>query len=108
MSKQELNFLKGKGLIPAIIQDAKTLELLMLGFVNRESFERTKKTGVVWFWSRSKKRLWMKGETSGCRLLVKECFIDCDSDSLLIKVNAFGKPVCHTGNRSCFQIYEFK
>ncbi len=90
-----------KGLIPAIIQDYKTGEILMLGYMNRESLENTMEEGKVYFYSRSRKRLWMKGETSKNYLYVSSIFIDCDKDTLLILVNPSGN-VCHTGKRSCF------
>ena len=90
-----------KGLIPAIIQDARTGEVLMLGYMNRESLERTLGTRDVWFYSRSRRELWHKGETSGNFLRVKSITKDCDSDALLIKAEPTG-PVCHTGNQSCF------
>lgn len=91
-----------KKLIPTIIQDYKTLEIYMLGYSNKESLEKTKSTGLVWFWSRSRQELWMKGEESGNKLKVVGMFFDCDKDSLLIKVELIGKNVCHTGNKSCF------
>lgn len=90
-----------KGLIPAIIQDARTGEVLMLGYMNRESLKRTLGTRDVWFYSRSRRELWHKGETSGSFLRVKSVAKDCDSDALLIKAEPTG-PVCHTGNQSCF------
>jgi len=90
-----------KGLIPAIIQDARTGEVLMLGYMNRESLKRTLGTRDVWFYSRSRRELWHKGETSGNFLRVKSITKDCDSDALLIKAEPTG-PVCHTGNQSCF------
>jgi len=89
-------------LIPTIIQDFKTSEVYMLGYSSKKSLEKTRKTGFVWFWSRSRKKLWMKGEESGNKLKVKEILQDCDKDSLLIKVKLVGKNVCHTGNKSCF------
>ena len=89
------------GLIPAIIQDVTTGQVLMLGFMNQASLQQTVQNGTVTFWSRSRKRLWTKGETSGHFLRVKGIFTDCDSDALLIKVNPNG-PTCHTGKRSCF------
>lgn len=99
----KLNFTKLNGFVPAIIQDFETREVLMLGFMNPEAFEKTQQTGFVWFWSRTKKRLWMKGETSGNKLLVKNMLIDCDQDSLLIQVEAQGdQKVCHTGRIGCF------
>ena len=96
------NFKSETDLIPAIIQDFKTNEVLMLGFMNNESFEKTVESGFVYFWSRSRKKLWMKGETSGNKLQVKEILVDCDKDTLLIKVEIIGNAVCHTGTRSCF------
>ena len=90
-----------KGLIPAIAQDAKTGEVLMVAYMNKESLEKTLATGQVWFFSRRRKELWHKGATSGNYLNVKKVFIDCDEDTVLLQVDAAG-PVCHTGNRSCF------
>jgi len=90
-----------KGLIPAIAQDAKTGEVLMVAYMNKESLEKTLYTGQVWFYSRRRKELWHKGATSGNYLNVKKVFIDCDDDTILVQVDAAG-PVCHTGNRSCF------
>ena len=95
------DFSKGNGLVPAIIQDSKTGQVLMLGFMNEEALQKTTKEGRVTFFSRSKKRLWTKGETSGNYLIVNKITIDCDNDTLLIKVNPAG-PVCHTGSFSCF------
>jgi phosphoribosyl-AMP cyclohydrolase len=89
-------------LIPTIIQDYKTNVVYMLGYSNEQSLKKTKKTGYVWFWSRSRNKLWMKGEQSGNKLEVKEIFTDCDNDSILIKVQLIGKNVCHTGNIDCF------
>lgn len=96
----EINF--KKGLIPAIIQDYKTNQVLMMGYINMGALQKTKNTGWVYFWSRSKNRLWMKGETSGNKLKVKEILQDCDGDTVLIKVELIGSNVCHTGNRTCF------
>ena len=90
-----------KGLIPAIAQDAKTGEVLMVAYMNQESLEKTLATGQVWFFSRKRKELWHKGATSGNYLNVKKVFIDCDEDTVLLQVDAAG-PVCHTGNRTCF------
>lgn len=90
-----------KGLIVAIIQDAETGKVLMVGYMNEESLRRTLDSGQVWFYSRSRKELWHKGATSGNYLNVRDIFKDCDEDALLVKVEATG-PVCHTGNRSCF------
>jgi len=90
-----------KGLIPAIVQDAGNGEVLMLGYMNRESLKRTIASGDVWFYSRSRQELWHKGETSGNFLRLKSITKDCDNDTLLIKAEPTG-PVCHTGNRTCF------
>jgi len=89
------------GLIPAIVQDANTGEVLMLGYMNQESLEKTIATGQVWFWSRSRQELWHKGETSGNYINVRSIQIDCDADTILIQADPVG-PVCHTGNKSCF------
>lgn len=96
-----INFEKMGGLVPAIIQDAETNKVLMLGFMNQEAFDATEKTGKVTFYSRTKNRLWTKGEESGNFLFVKEILNDCDNDSLLIKVNPVGV-VCHTGADTCW------
>ncbi|MFD2163583.1 bifunctional phosphoribosyl-AMP cyclohydrolase/phosphoribosyl-ATP diphosphatase HisIE [Paradesertivirga mongoliensis] len=97
-----IDFSKSDGLVPVIIQDEKTLEVLMLGYMNEEAFEKTKAIGKVTFFSRSKNRLWTKGEESGNFLYVKNISLDCDADTLLIKADAVG-PTCHTGSRSCFK-----
>lgn len=89
------------GLLPAIIQDDQTGKVLMQGYMNKESFQKTLDEKVVWFYSRSKQRLWKKGETSGNELQVSSVKLDCDSDSILIQVNPLG-PVCHTGADTCF------
>jgi phosphoribosyl-AMP cyclohydrolase len=102
MSEFKIDFQKMNGLIPAIIQDQKSKEVYMLGFMSEESFTKTKETGYVWFFSRTRNRLWMKGESSGDKLRVKEIRIDCDNDSILILVELEGESVCHTGNKSCF------
>lgn len=88
-------------LIPVIIQDVDTLEVLMLGFTDREAVELTLKTGTAWFWSRSRQKLWNKGESSGHFLHVKRVMTDCDADTLLYFCKPVG-PTCHTGARSCF------
>lgn len=98
----EIDFKKGDGLIPAVIQEAASGQVLMLGYMNQESWEETLKTGRVTFWSRSRKKLWLKGETSGHVQEVKEIYLDCDGDALLIKVNQIGEAACHTGFQSCF------
>lgn len=97
-----LDWDKTAGLLPVIIQDYKTLEVLMLGYMNAEALEKTQAEGKVTFFSRSKNRLWTKGETSNNFLYVKELFVDCDHDTILIKADAVG-PTCHTGSRSCFK-----
>ena len=90
-----------RGLIPAVIQDAENGDVLMLGYMNEESLKRTLESGQVWFWSRSRQELWHKGATSGNYLNLRAIFKDCDTDTLLLQVDATG-PVWHTGNRSCF------
>jgi len=95
-----LNF-DDKGLIPAIVQDAMNGEVLMLGYMDKEALKRTLASRDVWFYSRSRQKLWHKGETSGNFLRLKSISKDCDSDALLIKSEPTG-PVCHTGNRTCF------
>jgi phosphoribosyl-ATP pyrophosphohydrolase/phosphoribosyl-AMP cyclohydrolase len=97
----QIDFVKGNGLVPVVIQDNSTLKVLMLGYMNDEALKKTKKEKKVTFFSRSKNRLWTKGETSGIFLYVEEISADCDNDSILIKVNPAG-PVCHTGSTSCF------
>jgi len=97
----KINFDKGNGLVPAIVQNARTQQVLMLGYMNEEAFEKTMETGKATFWSRSKNRLWMKGESSGNTLTVKEVSVDCDNDTLLIKAIP-GGPVCHKGTDTCF------
>jgi len=96
-----IDFNKTDRLVPVIIQDEQTLEVLMLGYMNQEAYDKTVADNIVTFFSRSKNRLWTKGETSNNFLHVKDIKIDCDNDTLLIKVKADG-PTCHTGNRSCF------
>lgn len=98
----KIDFRKASGLVPAVIQDAETAEVLMLGYMNEEAFEKTNITGDVYFWSRSRKKLWLKGEVSGNRLKVIEILADCDGDTLLVKVKLIGQAVCHTGQRTCF------
>lgn len=90
------------GLIPAIAQDAKSHEILMLAYMNRESLEKTLETGQAWYYSRSRQKLWHKGETSGNVQKIKEILYDCDGDALLLKIEQIGGIACHTGNRSCF------
>ena len=98
----EPNFAKGDGLIPAIVQDAETKEVLMLAYMNRQSWEATVQTGKATYWSRSRKKLWLKGETSGHVQLIKAVFIDCDDDTILLQVEQLGGAACHTGHKSCF------
>ena len=98
----EIDFNKGDGLVPVIIQDASTGEVLMLGYMNRESWEKTLETKKASFWSRSRGKLWVKGETSGNFQEVREIYLDCDSDTLLLKVDQKGGAACHTGFKSCF------
>jgi phosphoribosyl-AMP cyclohydrolase len=98
----DLDFSKLNGLLTAVIQDHQTGRVLMVGFMNEESFRKTVESGFVTFFSRSRNKLWMKGETSGHRLVVKEISTDCDRDALLIKVEALGPGVCHEGYESCF------
>ena len=93
--------LDDKGLIAAIVQDVKTGQVLMLGYMNKESVKLTLEQGSVWFWSRSRQELWNKGATSGNKLIVKELWLDCDKDAILVKAEPMG-PTCHTGNVSCF------
>lgn len=97
-----MDYEKMNGLIPAIIQDAETNKVLMLGFMNKEAYKKTKKEGKVTFYSRTKDRLWTKGEESGNFLYVKEILKDCDKDTVLIKVDPVG-PACHTGDDTCFK-----
>ena len=97
-----LDFKKGGGLMPVVIQDTKTRKVLMLGYMNREAYNMTKKSGLVTFYSRSRKELWTKGETSGNYLHVDEILPDCDGDTLLIKARPDG-PVCHEGTDTCFK-----
>ncbi len=97
-----LDFDKTGGLLPAVIQDYATGRVLMVGFMNEEAFRRTVETGFATFYSRSRNKLWMKGETSGHRLAVKEIATDCDRDTVLVRVEPIGPGVCHEGYRSCF------
>ncbi|MCK5686923.1 phosphoribosyl-AMP cyclohydrolase, partial [bacterium] len=98
----KLDFEKTKGLIPAIAQDYKTGEILMLGFMNKEAFNETVKTNKATYYSRSRQQLWTKGETSGHVQNVKEIRVDCDSDTILLKVDQIGGAACHKGYKSCF------
>jgi len=99
----ELDFDKLSGLVPAVVQDSADGEVLMVGFMNREAFERTLEEGYVTFFSRTRQQLWMKGESSGNRLKVVTAYTDCDRDTLLLRVEVEGAGlVCHRGTRSCF------
>lgn len=98
----QIDFKKGNGLVPVIIQNYKTLQVLMLGYMNEEAYEKTIEIGKVTFFSRSKNRLWTKGESSGNFLFVKDIQIDCDQDTILVKADAKG-PTCHLGTTSCFK-----
>jgi len=97
-----IDFEKGNGLIPVIVQDINTKDVLTLAYTNKESLELTQKTGNSWFWSRSRKKLWMKGEESGNVQKVKEILVDCDSDAIIYLVEPSG-PACHTGAKVCFR-----
>lgn len=97
-----LDFSKLDGLIPAVIQDEKSGRVLMVGFMNEESFRKTVETGFATFYSRSRNKLWLKGESSGHKLLVKSIQTDCDRDTVLVAVEALGPGVCHEGYESCF------
>jgi phosphoribosyl-ATP pyrophosphohydrolase/phosphoribosyl-AMP cyclohydrolase len=98
-----MDFSKLDGLIPAVVQDAESNEVLMVGFMNDEAWRLTREIGYVTFFSRTRNALWTKGETSGNRLAVKQLFVDCDEDTVLIKAEREGDGnVCHTGQRSCF------
>jgi len=104
---KKLNFQKQGGLLPVVVQDAETNVVLMVGFMNEEALQKTLQEGKVTYWSRTKKRLWTKGETSGHVQVVRSIWVDCDSDTLLIKVKQKGA-VCHTGQKTCFftNLYE--
>lgn len=98
----ELDFEKSGGLIPAIAQDAADGVVLMMAYINREAWEETLSTGYAVYYSRSRQKLWRKGETSGNRQIVKEILVDCDGDTVIFKVEQIGGAACHTGHRSCF------
>lgn len=97
-----LDFSKLDGLVPAVIQDHASHRVLMVGFMNEEAFRRTVETGFATFFSRSRNRLWLKGESSGHMLVVKDIAVDCDHDAVLINVESLGPGVCHAGYESCF------
>ncbi len=98
----ELDFAKGDGLLPAIVQDYRSGKVLMLAYINRASWEKTIETGEAHYWSRSRQELWHKGGTSGHIQKIKEIFVDCDSDTIIFKVEQLGGAACHTGYESCF------
>ena len=99
----KLDFSKSDdGLIPAIAQDYKTGEVLMLAYINEESWAETLKSGYATYWTRSRQKLWKKGESSGNLQEIKEILIDCDDDTVVFKINQIGDAACHTGHRSCF------
>ena len=98
----KLNFKKMSGLIPVIAQDYEKGDVLMMAFMNEEAWEKTIESGKAWYYSRSRDKLWLKGETSGNIQIVREIYVDCDDDTILLKVEQVGKAACHTGYRSCF------
>jgi len=98
----EIDFEKGEGLVPVIVQDHETGDVLMLAYMNQRAWLKTLETGKATYWSRSRNELWVKGETSGHVQIVKEILVDCDADTLLLKVQQAGGAACHTGYRSCF------
>jgi len=98
---KKLDFKKGNGLIPVVVQDAESKEVLMMAYANEEALEKTLSTGYAHYWSRSRKKLWMKGETSGNTQKIKQVMTDCDCDTLLYVVEQKG-PACHTGEYTCF------
>ncbi len=98
----DLDFTKGNGLLPVIAQDYATGEVLMLAYMNQLAWEKTLETGKMHYWSRSRSKLWLKGETSGHVQMLKEAYVDCDLDTILVKVEQLGGAACHTGYRSCF------
>ncbi len=98
----KIDFEKGGGLVPVIVQDDATGDVLMLAYMNEEAYKHTLKTRKATYWSRSRQKLWIKGETSGNFQEVKKIYIDCDEDAILLKVHQIGGAACHTGHRSCF------
>jgi phosphoribosyl-AMP cyclohydrolase len=98
----KLDFEKQDGLIPAIIQDASTGQVLMLAYLNEQAWTATVETGIATFWSRSRQKLWIKGESSGHKLIVRELLTDCDADAVVLRVEPIGPGVCHEGYVSCF------
>lgn len=102
MKTYEIDFNKGDGIVPVIAQDYVTGDVLMMAYMNSEAFKLSQSTGYAHYWSRSKKRIWKKGETSGHVQEIKEIYVDCDNDTLLVKVIQIGEAACHEGYRSCF------
>lgn len=98
----ELDFKKENGLVPAIAQDSNSGKVLMLAYMNKEAWEKTAETGIAHYWSRSRQKLWKKGESSGNIQKVKEIRVDCDNDCVLLKIEQVGDAACHTGYQSCF------
>ncbi len=101
-SEIKIDFEKGNGLVPVIAQDFITGDVLMMAYMNKEALDKTLETGKVHYWSRSRKSLWLKGESSGHVQLLKEAFVDCDNDTILVKVEQLGGAACHKGYKSCF------
>lgn len=97
-----LQFDKGNGLLPAVVQDYETKEILMLAYINELAWQKTLQTGKAHYWSRSRNELWLKGETSGHQQLIKKILVDCDADTVIYQVKQLGGAACHTGHRSCF------
>jgi phosphoribosyl-AMP cyclohydrolase len=97
-----LQFDKGKGLLPAIVQDYQTNEVLMLAYINDQAWQKTLETGKAHYWSRSRSTLWLKGESSGHQQIIREILVDCDEDTVVYRVEQLGGAACHTGHRSCF------
>lgn len=102
MKKYKIDFTKGDGIVPVIVQDFEKGDVLMLAYMNEEAFTLTQNTGHAHYWSRSKNRIWKKGESSGHIQIVKEIYLDCDSDTILLKATQVGGAACHEGYRSCF------
>ena len=100
--KMKLQFNKGNGLLPAIVQDYETKEVLMLAYINDQAWQKTLETGKAHYWSRSRNKLWLKGETSGHIQVIKDILMDCDEDTVIYQVEQLGGAACHTGHRSCF------
>jgi len=102
MASAKIDFAKGKGLVPVIVQDYSSREVLMVAYMNKQAWDKTVKTGKAHYYSRSRKGLWLKGEESGHFQVVKSIFIDCDNDTVLLQVKQLGGGACHQGYKSCF------